>query len=517
MTWRIGPWHPEDYELGISTPAAQHRDHPLSCNWRPVAPDAFDVLSLPPASSKAMALTRAQIIAEAFVVGRADPEARISYSRSKEFYRVRPARYGPTNYSCSTVVATVDQLTALGLLDHRKMPAGNFGWQSSFKASSDLIRRLNEMPLPIVHDPHETIVLRDADGNLIDYTDTRRTEHQRRNMTKINEMLAATAIGLHGRPVHPGEPLEAGNVRFGAVSQQLRRIFNNSSFGLGGRMYGGFWQNIPSEHRAGLTIDGCLTIELDFPRLHPTLLYAEVRVPMAGDPYALPDWPRNLVKMAFNTLVNAETRIAAVRAIAYEIAGEGAYKKALRLVDEIKHKHAPISQFMGTGAGLRLQRRDSDIAEDILLKLARRGIFALPIHDSFIVSKSNKGELMNAMANALHRHGDPAAALGCIVVFFPEGDQRSLFGDNSPAVPASDLFGWTGGHAPEGVRRAMRYELDRRHMRPADLAKSMGISRPQLVNIMRDRFGASPEIADRIRAFLIEGARTTGSPTNARN
>jgi hypothetical protein len=221
--------------------------------------------------------------------------------------------------------------------------------------------------------------------------------------------------------------------------------------------------------------------------------------------------------MAFNTLVNAETPIAAVRAIARGIGGEGAFDKARKLVDEIERKHAAISQFMGAGAGLRLQRRDSDIAEDILLKLNRRGIFVLPIHDSFVVPDHSKGELLNAMADALHRHGDPAATLGCIVVFFPEGDQPNLFGANSPAVPASELFGWTGGHAPEGVRRAMRHELDRRYMRPADLAKSMGISRPQLVNIMRDRYGASPKIADRIRAFLISGAKTTGSPINGSN
>ncbi|HWO38167.1 MAG TPA: hypothetical protein VNO32_56045 [Candidatus Acidoferrum sp.] len=40
--------------------------------------------------------------------------------------------------------------------------------------------------------------------------------------------------------------------------------------------------------------------------------------------YDLPAWDRKLVKVAFNTLVNAYTRIAAIRAIARHIGGKGA-------------------------------------------------------------------------------------------------------------------------------------------------------------------------------------------------
>jgi hypothetical protein len=65
------------------------RDHPLGCNWRPADPDALSGLGLPPARTRAAALTRAQIIAEAYVVGRADPDAWVSYSRRRAFYARR--------------------------------------------------------------------------------------------------------------------------------------------------------------------------------------------------------------------------------------------------------------------------------------------------------------------------------------------------------------------------------------------------------------------------------------------
>jgi hypothetical protein len=332
-------------------------------------------------------------------------------------------------------------------------------------------------------------------------------------------------------------------VKIGAASNQLHRVFNRSSFTLGGRFYGGWWQNIPSECRADITLNGIPTIELDYPRLHPTLLYAEVGSPMYGDPYDLANWPRGLVKIAFNTLVNADSREAAIRSIANNIGGAGAYAKAKSLICEIDAKHPAIAPKFGSGAGLRLMRRDSDMAEALMLRLVKRGVVALPIHDSFIVTDRNldKGELMEAMAAALNKsvanggasstgylksfpqYGanppllaanpsfDVHTPVGSIVVFFPESRQRDLFGLNSLAVPVSAILGWRGGIAPIGVQKALRYEMHRRDLRHGDLARRFGISRPHFENILQGRYGTSPKIAAHIREFLIEGAKTVGA------
>jgi hypothetical protein len=85
------------------------RDHPLSCNWRPINPDAIQLLGLPPAKSRAAATTRVQIVAEAFVVGRADPTAWISCSWRRAFYSGR-ARYWPPIYTYDHIVPAEDQL-----------------------------------------------------------------------------------------------------------------------------------------------------------------------------------------------------------------------------------------------------------------------------------------------------------------------------------------------------------------------------------------------------------------------
>jgi hypothetical protein len=103
------------------------------------------------------------------------------------------------------------------------------------------------------------------------------------------------------------------------------------------------------------------------------------------------------------------------------------------------------------------------------------------------------------------------SAVGCIVVFFPESQQRDFFDTTSLAVPASDILGWRSGLAPVGVQKALRHEMHRRGLRHADVAGRIGISRPQFENILQGRFGASRTIASQIRSFLIEGAKTVGT------
>ena len=526
---------------------ADRRDHPLSCHWRPVAPDVYLALGLPPAKSRAAAIARAQIITEAYVVGRADIDSWISYSRRQAFYAARIGRYWPTTYTYSTVVPAVDQLAASGLLDHQKMPPGHRGEQSRFKASGALIALLNQAPVTIIHDPREVVILRDKDGNLIDYNETHRSARLRRNVQEINEVILATAIGIKDGTICEGDPVVVGGVCIGAASNQLHRVFNQGSFAKGGRFYGTWWQNIPSELRNDITINGGQTVEMDYPRLHPTLMYAEAGKPMHGDPYDLLEWPRELVKRAFNTLVNADTRQAAIRSIANEIGGAGAFSKAQRLVGEIEAKHKPVANMFGSGAGLSLMRRDSDITERLLLRLQKRGVVALPIHDSYIVPNrtADKGELMEAMAEALHNFvgdklnisvaypeslpqyggrggrdgGDPvprfaervpSEVVGCIVVFFPELQQRDLFGSTSLAVSFSNILRWRGGLAPVGVQKALRHEMRRRGLRHADMARRCQISQRQFGDILRGRRRAGRATATQIRDFLIEGAKTVG-------
>jgi len=238
------------------------RDYPLGCHWRPVGADAFAALNLPPMGPKA-ALVINLILAEAYIIGRADPDRWVSYSRRREFYAVRRSRYHSPIYTYDLIVRAVDHLAALGHLDHQKMPPGNLGWQSSFKASRALLELLNQSPPVLVLEPKECILLRDEEDELVAYKETAQTRLWRHNLGKINKALLSVTLGLKGRPIREGDPLRIENANIGYARNRLYRVFNLSSFSFGGRFYRGWWQNIPSPHRADITIDGTPTVEMD--------------------------------------------------------------------------------------------------------------------------------------------------------------------------------------------------------------------------------------------------------------
>src|SRR5262249_34891167 len=153
---------------------------------------------------------------------------------------------------------------------------------------------------------------------------------------------------------------------------------------------------------------------------------------------------------------------------------------------------------------------------------ARRG------HESSLGQKKGRGELWDWRAAALKifekkppaisgsypkydlQYGTSSDGLGVgwmvvhVVVFFPDLAQIDFFGSHSMSISAAVVFDWPGGIAPVPVRKALRHEMKRRGHRHAEVAARAGISRSQFENILQGRFGASPEVADRIRNFLVE-------------
>jgi hypothetical protein len=180
-----------------------------------------------------------------------------------------------------------------------------------------------------------------------------------------------------------------------------------ASFDLGGRFYGAWWQNIKGADRGSIGVGGSRSVELDYSQLHPRLLYAIAGKLTDGDAYEIEGWNRPLVKEAMNTLVNADDELSAMQSIARSIGGNGAFDRTRTLVDQIKAKHSGIADSFGTGAGLRLMRLDSDMAESVQLKLIGRGVVGLPIHDSFIVEERHAGileEIMDEVFSLTLRH-----------------------------------------------------------------------------------------------------------------
>lgn len=321
----------------------------------------------------------------------------VSYSRTARHYDM-PHRYRNPLYTWRKVVAQVDMLAEMQLIDHDYSLPGFRGWQSSIRATPELrgicaaITGGARLSLAM---PAEVVLLRDDKGGLLDYPETRDIDRMRRRLQKFNEAIMGSEIDE-------------------AVTAPLARIFNKDMT-RGGRFYamGSSWQNIKAKARKTLTIGGEPVAELDYRTLHPAILYAEAGATMPSDCYELTGWPRKLVKVAMLTLINAKTIHAARQSIAHnelmtqwgEPGGQDALQAADQLIKAIKQLHKPIAHAFHSDSGARLMAIDATLAETVMTLMLARGVVVLPVHDSFLVQASKADELEAAMLEAAHKAG----------------------------------------------------------------------------------------------------------------
>jgi hypothetical protein len=205
---------------------------------------------------------------------------------------------------------------------------------------------------------------------------------------------------------------EAGNIReIQYQDKSLQRIFN-VDFEHGGRFYGGFWQQIPSEFRSRLTIHNQLTGELDYSQIHPTILYNKIGQPMVDelhrpiDPYSFDDENRKSNKKVFNTMLNSKNFKECEWACSHNdgFVLPKKYETWKDFLNHIQTFHQSISDYFFTGYGLKLQRLDSEICETVLMEMFGMGKIVLPVHDSFVTTWDNFLALGQCMNKASIKH-----------------------------------------------------------------------------------------------------------------
>lgn len=381
----------------------------------------------------------------------------------------------------------IDFLSAQGLIHRKIATAGRNNYSSRMIATQDLIDLFEGLELngasTIIDLDGPTIIMKDENKNIVSYPEAGAFDVRQasQNIRRINENLQSTQLNLEisdetsaqlvrrfRRLIDEGDDADLDDARREPIdfsNRSIRRIFAGNSFELGGRFYGGWWQGVPSEYRKHIEIDGCMTVELDFSTLQPTIMYALAEMIPPEDSYILPGWDPNLrsiIKKAFNQLINCAPstsnpnqwhRLApsgqGVKVEAgWEIYGPNRIRGLLRdkfheftgrdyddLIRDLLNFHEPIGDQFFSGAWGRMQNLDSQIAERTMLRLldATPPITALPIHDSFIVRRGAEGKLNRIMKEEFleviggnaNIHRDPA------VFDALEGYQPTIvFGEN---------------------------------------------------------------------------------------
>ena len=253
--------------------------------------------------------------------------------------------------------------------------------------------------------PGALIKLKDSNGKLIDYQETRRTMADRKITEAVNARIRAARIELRAPTI---VEQDEHVIRF-AVDEdhgehavypkmiELYRVYNGG-WTLGGRYYGGWWQSVRNADRKHFVIDDEEAIEEDYEMLHPRLLYAHAGEALIGDAYTINGWDRKLCKRAFNVLLNAGNFFEAKASIAEYARDENS---TLKLIEAIKRRHHKVRKFFHSSIGIKLQNLDSEMAKIVLTEMTvKHGVTVLPVHDSFIAPKSAREMLVGVMQKA---------------------------------------------------------------------------------------------------------------------
>ena len=132
-----------------------------------------------------------------------------------------------------------------------------------------------------------------------EYEDDQTTLALRDQMIAINAWLEGADISCSHPDVNP-------------THRRLRRIFNNSDFAQGGRLFGGFWQRMSSDERLEhILIEDECCVELDYGQMSLMILYGLTgHTPPKGDLYDLsgegiPVTYRKGIKKVIQAVINS--------------------------------------------------------------------------------------------------------------------------------------------------------------------------------------------------------------------
>ncbi|MFC6025839.1 hypothetical protein [Methylobacterium mesophilicum] len=415
------------------------RDIPMMFRWS--VPGCFrDYRDLPWTGNGDRDHAIASILAEAMSV--AGTEQRISVSLRREWYVRRSGIVG-RGYTYQHVRGALESLHAAGWVHVLKGVAmeGGSGIQTTFWPTQKLVDLMG-IEVALVYGLRDPIVMRGTDGQMMPVPDTRELERRRRHIERLNEAMRGIVVSLDAPDVAwtQNAPMMIDGRDYDPRRTQAHAVYNASTK-AGGRLYGLPYQTLSNrtmKRRSQIRIDGALVDEPDFSGCHPRMLYHLSGLDFDGDLYAVshPTFGRDEAKLATQILINASGEQSALLAFCYRLATQAAKAQldaggprmtqaevdaiakghrngAKTLFEALKAKHAPISDTLFTGAGIRLQYEESMVMTAAAAACLSRGVVSLPMHDSAITKAGSDASLMReAMHDAYLQRIGKAPLIG---------------------------------------------------------------------------------------------------------
>ena len=339
-----------------------------------------------------------------------------------------PKKYNPSGVSSKTLRLLVVAMKKMELAFHI---SGNFdrakGRNSHLPriaADKNLIGILESefgwKPTNIKYHPRDTLVIlnseKDENGNRhrIDYEQTAETDEFETFLRSYNRYLSDQEVML------------SDDWRAFPDMIQMRRTFTDASWEKGGRLYGGEYQKLSKRHRRGIQINGHAAVEVDIKSCHPTMAFAAVGIDWYQshnrEIYDLGTnrWLRDIIKRAFNIMLNSNSRKQAIKAL-YGLSpedlatDEGFFVKykgwAKELIHFIEGTYPELADIFYGDYGNTFMKMEGDICSQVIQKCMDLDIPVLTIHDSFICCEQHKA----TVSKLVHEAFADIVGVSCVV------------------------------------------------------------------------------------------------------
>ena len=323
-----------------------------------------------------------------------------------------PEQYNPSSVTTKSLVRLKDALLAKEYVyffkgHHARGKTSRQSKSPKIVADSSLIDFLEKecgwsLSTICYHTKAETIRMRSKkDTNkkrtLIPYNDTPNVKAQRQVLKQYNAFMAEQDIQI---------PTPDGFMRDVFIT---RRTFTDESWQLGGRLFGGGFQQLSKEDRKRITINGETVVELDIKSCHATMAFAHVGIDWYAhsnqDLYSRLEknnWPRDVVKKAFNIMMNASNRSSAIGSLLDQQRKSGflmdsgmvPFKKwSTDLVQSIYVAYPELESVFFAELGNHFMNKEGNICMAITEWALKKDMPILTIHDSFICASQYKQNL----------------------------------------------------------------------------------------------------------------------------
>lgn len=254
------------------------------------------------------------------------------------------------------------------------------------------------------------IEVRDKEGNVIAKRLPERQKELVRLLTKFNYKLVDSDFKIEEN----------------TYSVQVKKIYNNSTFNEGGRIYmsgTGINEMVERNNRTKLEINGEPTVECDYGQLFPRIAADLVGVTLdkTFDPYGIaisgykPSVVRNLAKIGLMCLFNCKDEEGATFALIKEMNKkwlkdqieaakvEGTWPDfpiARRIIEALMERNSYVHTYFFSDSALDLMAIESTMMDYIIERVLSDEQIMIPIHDSVIVQEKYKDKAVNIMERA---------------------------------------------------------------------------------------------------------------------